>query len=96
LLEHRQLVKEQLERGVLAITEVEHLHVVDCDPAACRWDVCRRTAENARMRPGERALLDGDVVDEVSSMDVDMRIRSPADDGFLPGSPAVAGRRPRR
>src|SRR5262245_47973037 len=75
LLEHRQLVKEQIERGMFAISEVEHLDIVDCDPAACRWDVSHQTAENAHMRPGERALLDGNVADEVSGMDVDMRIR---------------------
>src|SRR5262249_50737865 len=75
LLEHRQLVEEQIERGMFAIAEVEHLDIVDRDPAACRWDVSHQTAEDAHVRPGERALFDGNVADEVSGMDVDMRIR---------------------
>ena len=75
MLQHRQPVKHQIERDMLAVAKAEHLNVVHFDRTARWWDVPRGTAKNAVLRPGERALLNRDVVDEVNGLDVDARIR---------------------
>jgi hypothetical protein len=75
LLQHREPVKHQIERDMLAVAKAEHLNVVYIDRAARWWDVPRGTAENAVLRSGEFTLLDCDVVDDVNGLDVDARIR---------------------
>jgi hypothetical protein len=75
LLQHRQPIKHQIEREMLAVPKAEHLDVIHFDEAA-RWrDVPRGTAEHAIVRPGECAFLNRQVIDGVYGFDVDMRIR---------------------
>jgi hypothetical protein len=50
---------------MLAVPEAEHLDVTDPNGPAGRRDVARRALEDAVVRAGECALLDGDVVDDV-------------------------------
>ena len=74
LLEHQEPVEHQVERDVLAVAEAQHLDVVEADGAAGWWDVAGRGVEDAVVGPGERAFLDGDVVDEVHVVDLDVRV----------------------
>src|SRR5215469_7381439 len=60
---------------MLAVAKTEHVDVVDRYGAARRWNVSHGTAEHAIVRAGERAFLDGHIIDEVHGFDVDMRIR---------------------
>jgi hypothetical protein len=59
---------------VLAVAEAEHLDVVQADNAAVWWDVAGAAVEDSVMRSGERSLLDGDVVDDVEVVDLDVPV----------------------
>src|SRR5260221_12392111 len=60
---------------MLAVPVAEHMDVGDADGAACRRDVAHRAVKDALVRAGECTLLDGDVVDHVKAVNIDMRVR---------------------
>ena len=62
LLDHLQPVEHQVERDVLPLAEAEHLGVVQIDGAPGRLELAHGAVEDAVMGPGERALLDRDVL----------------------------------
>src|SRR6478736_8379316 len=75
LLEHQKPVEHQVERDVLAVAEAEHLNVVHLYGAAGWWDVAHGTMKDAVVLPRECALLNGEVVDDVNAVDLDVRVR---------------------
>src|SRR5258708_19246991 len=58
-----------------AVPVGEHMDVGDADGAACRRNVAHRAVKDALVRAGECTLLDGDVVDHVKAVHIDMRVR---------------------
>ena len=64
---------------MLAVAEAEHLDVVQADCAAGWRDVARRGVKDAVVGPAECAFLDGDVVDEVNVVDLDVPVGERAD-----------------
>jgi hypothetical protein len=64
---------------MLAVLEAEHLDITDPDGAAGRRDVAHRAVEDAVVGAGECALLDGNVVDNVKAVHIDMRVRKGAE-----------------
>src|SRR5262245_32708311 len=79
LREQAEPVEHQVERDVLAIAEAEHLDVADRDGAAGPRHLAGRAAQNARVRPAERSLLDGNVAGDVQGVDVHVRVRKGAE-----------------
>jgi len=59
---------------VLAVAEAKHLDVVDCDRAAGGRDVPRWGVQDALVGAGEDALFNGDAVDEVNVVDLDVSV----------------------
>ena len=57
-----------------AVAEAQHLEIVQPDRAAGRRDGTRRALQDTVVRPGERALLDGDVAQDVKIVDVDVGV----------------------
>jgi len=51
LLQHRQPVKHQIKRDMLAVAETEDLDIVHFDRAARRRNVAHGTVQNAVLRP---------------------------------------------
>src|SRR5262250_1291012 len=64
---------------MLAVAKAEDLDVTDPDRAAGGRDIARRAVEDAVVRTGECALLDGDVVDDVKAVYIDVRVRKSAE-----------------
>src|ERR1700740_2913215 len=64
---------------MLAVPEAEHLDVTDPNGPAGWRDVAHRALEDAVVRAGECAFLDGDVVDDVKAVHIDMRVRKGAE-----------------
>ena len=75
LLQHRQPVKHQIKRDMLAVAEAEDLDIVHFDRAARRWNVPHGIVQNAVLRPRECAFLNCDVVDDANGFDFDTRLR---------------------
>jgi len=74
LLEHLELVEQEIERDMFAIAEPEHLHVGNLDRAAGRRYVAGRAVEDAAMRARECALLDRDITGDVKGVYFDVRV----------------------
>lgn len=74
LLDHLQPVEHQVERDVLPLAEAEHLDVVQIDGAPGRLELAHGAVEDTVMGPGERALLDGDVIDDLNVIDLDVGV----------------------
>ena len=60
---------------MLAVPEAEHVNVRNPDPAAGRRNVARRGVEDALVRAGEGAFLNGHVVDDMNAVHVQVRVR---------------------
>jgi hypothetical protein len=59
---------------MLAVPKTKHLDVRNSDRATGRWNIAHRAFEHAVVRACESALLDGDVVDDVKEVHVDVRV----------------------
>src|SRR5215472_8075785 len=84
---------------MLAVLEAEHLDVADANGAACWRHVTRRAMKNAKLSTGERALLHGNIVDNVQVVHVDMRIgegAEPATEELNTGRLSLAAQATRR
>ena len=74
MLEQEQPVVHQVEGDVLAVAEVKHLGVADCDGAAGGGDVAGWAVQDAVMGAGEGALLNGDIAGDMQGVDLDVRV----------------------
>src|SRR5690349_21488888 len=84
---------------MFAVSEAEYLDVVDAYGPACRCYVAGGGVEDAVVGAGEGSFFDGDVVDDVQAVDVDVGVGEggePAaeelDAGLFAAAPDLAGR----
>src|SRR6516164_2208847 len=74
MLEHQQPVVYQVEGGVLAVAEAEHLDVGHRDRPSGGRDAAARAGQGASVGSREGALLDGDVAVHVQRVYLDVRV----------------------